>query len=351
MDHALVENFAEKVAADQTVAGAAVLSYLGDRLGLWATMAGAGPVTPDELAGISGLDARYLTEWLASQTVAGYVAHDETTGQFELPVEHAAVLADDDSPAAMSGGFEATAAFWAVSDRVADAFRTGDGIAWGDFDPRLQRGVARFFRPIYARSLVQEWLPAVDQAVPRLEAGAKVLDVGCGYGTSTGMLADAYPNSTFVGIEPDANSAAEARSAVQKAGVSDRVRIENDFAENLDLGDDWDFVFFFDAFHHIGDPVAVGRWARDRLAPDGALVLVEPLSRDHLADSHDGVHLTFFSASTLVCVPDALAQDGGVALGGQAGPTRLTGILHDAGFGQVRTALETDINLVVEARN
>lgn len=350
MDLETVEEFAHKVAGDQAVTGAAVLSYVGDQLGLWKTMATAGPVTPDELAGISGFDARYLTEWLASQTVAGYIHHDDTTGRFQLPVEHAAVLADDASPAAMSGGFEAIAAFWAAADRVADRFRSGEGIAWGDFDPRLQRGVARFFRPIYARSLLKEWLPAIDQAVPKLAAGARVLDVGCGHGTSTRMLAEAYPHSTFVGIEPDPGSAAEARSIADEAGLSDRVHFENDFAENLHLDDDWDFVFFFDAFHHTGDPTGVARWARDRLAPNGALVLVEPLSRDHLADSRDPIHLTFFSASTLVCVPDALAQDGGVALGGQAGPKRLTEILREAGFGQVRTALETDINLVIEAR-
>ena len=193
VDTDAVEHFAEIVATDQARATAGTLAYIGDRLGLWAALAGAGPVTSAELADLTGLHERYLREWLATQTAAGYLTYDAGTGRFCLPPAHAAVLADESSPAALAGGFESIAAFWAVADRVADAFRDGGGVAWRDQDPRLFSGVDRFFSPLYKRSLVTEWLPALDAIVDVLERGGRVLDVGCGLGTSAILMAQAYP--------------------------------------------------------------------------------------------------------------------------------------------------------------
>lgn len=350
IDESKVEEFAEKVGADQAVGEAAVLAYIGDRLGLWAAMASAGPVTPDELAETTGLHSRYLAEWLAAQAAVGYIVYDPESDRFTLPPEHAAVLADDDSLAALAGGFEFQAGCWADADRIVETFRSGDGLLWGEHDQRLLNGVARFFRPLYAASLVQGWLPALDGVVSKLERGGRVLDIGCGYGTTTILMAQAFPPSTFRGVDPHEGSVERARTEAGQAGVGDRVAFELARAED-DHGQGWDLISFFDAFHHLGDPEGVARHLRRALAADGTLMLVEPLARDRIEDNLTLAGPVYYSPSTLICVPDALAQPGGAALGAQAGPDRLKALLEAAGFTTVRVAQETDFNLVIEARS
>ncbi|MDQ4133260.1 MAG: methyltransferase [Actinomycetota bacterium] len=349
MDVQAVEDFAHTVGTDQARSTASALAYIGDRLGLWAALAGSGPVTSGELADLTGLDERYLGEWLATETAAGYLTYDPDTGAFTLPAEHAAVLADDSSPSALAGAFESVAAFWAVAGRVAEAFHTGEGVAWEEQDPRLFSGVDRFFTPLYRRSLITEWLPALEGTVAKLEHGGRVLDVGCGHGTSAILMAQAFPRSTFGGIDAHEGSVAAARAAAVKAGVADRVTFSTGSAVD-DLGSGWDLIAYFDAFHHVGDPVAAARRARESLAADGTLMLVEPQAGDRLEDNLGLMGLFYYGASTLVCIPDALAQDGGEALGGQAGPGRLSEVLAEAGFSRVREAVETPFNLVIEAR-
>lgn len=348
LDETRVEEFAEKVAADQSAGEAAVLAYIGDRLGLWNSLATAGPSTPDELAERTGLDPTYLAEWLAAQAAAQYVEYQPDSGRFHLPAEHALVLADEDSAVALAGGFEFQAGCWADADRIADLFVTGGGISWGERDPRLLNGVTRFFRPLYRESLIQQWLPAMDGVVSKLANGARVLDVGCGQGLSTILMGTAFPESTFVGIDPDEGSVKRARTAAQEAAadnVSFRAQAVADVTET-----GWDLVCFFDAFHHIGDPLQAARLVHDALDADGKLMLVEPLAKDTIADNLVTAGPIYYSASTIVCLPDALSQPGGGALGAQAGPHRLQRILTDAGFTKVRVAETTEFNLVIEAQ-
>ena len=344
-----VQAFAVKVATDAAAAKAGALAYIGDRLGIWTALATAGPTTSAGLAARSGLAERYVREWLATQAAIGYVEYDVTTHRFHLPAEHAAVLADETSTAFLGSAFEVNVGLYAAIDRVSAAFRTGEGIPWGEHDPRLYRGVDRFFRTLYERSLVAEWLPAVPGAVEMLESGTRVLDVGCGHGSAVVMLAQAFPSSTFVGVDPHEGSIATARAAADAAGVADRVEFRVGSADD-EVGSSYGLVFYFDAFHHVGDPEAAARRARAALAPGGALVLVEPRAQDRLADNLDLVGLTYYGASAMVCVPDALAQGAEDALGGQAGYQRLRSVLTSAGFGVVRLAAEADFNLVVEAR-
>jgi SAM-dependent methyltransferase len=348
IDLARVEAFAYQVATDQARASAGVLAWVGDRLGLWAALA-EGPATSVELAARTGCAERHLREWLATQVAVGYAEYDPATGRFRLPAEHAAVLADRTSPADQSGGFESVVSFFAAADRLAEAYRTGGGIPWGEHDPRLYSGCDRFFRPLYEASLVGEWLPAVEGAVERLTRGARVLDVGCGHGTAELIMARAFPASTFRGIDVHAGSVAAAREAAADAGVADRVEFAVADA-GAPLGEGYDLVCFFDSFHHVGDPVAAARRAREALAADGALVLVEPRAADRLEANLDLVGLTWYGASAIVCVPDAMSQGATDALGGPAGPARLADVLTRAGFTRVRVAAEGPFNIVVEAR-
>lgn len=349
MDEAKIEEFAERVGADQSIGVASVLVYIGDRLGLWEAMAEAGPVTGGELADRTGLDSRYLEEWLAAQASTDYVVYESDTGRFSLPPEHAAVLADDDSPAALVGGFEFQAGCWADADLVIEVFKTGEGIPWGRHDPRVLSGVYRFFRPLYDEGLIPRWLPSIEGMVSILEEGARVLDIGCGLGRSTIVMASEFPNSQFLGVDPDKKSIVQARRFAEEAGVDERTSFEVTRAED-DLGGDWDLISVFDAFHHFGDPAAAARRFREALSDRGVVMLVEPLSKDALVDNLEAAGPLYYSPSTLVCIPDALSQYGGAALGAQAGPARIAQILTEAGFSAVRVAEETDFNLIFEAR-
>ncbi|MEV4101168.1 class I SAM-dependent methyltransferase [Nonomuraea sp. NPDC049649] len=349
MDQQRVRDFAMEIAAERAHAGAVLLSYLGDRLGIWRAMAGAGPLDSAGLAARTGLSERYLREWLSGQAVAGHVTYDPASGRFELPAEHAAVLADEGGLAFQGGGLESMAAFWMAADRIAEAFRTGAGVPWGEQDPRMFSGTNRFFGPLYRGSLEQEWLPALDGVVERLREGARVLDVGCGRGTSTILMAQAYPQSRLLGVDVHEESMAAAREAAAGAGVAGRAEFLVADAESYPDGP-WDLICFFDSLHDMGDPRAAAAKARASLAPGGTVMVVEPFARDRLEESvGDPVALTYYTASTVACVPNSLSQ-GGAALGAQAGPDRLSRVLAQAGFSHVRRALETPFNLVLEAR-
>lgn len=348
VDLAAVEEFYGTVAQHQGAAYNAVLAYLGDRLGLWRTLATSGPVTSSELAERSGLAERYLREWLSAQAAAGYLTYEATEKTFTLPPEAAAVLADEDSPAFAAATYEVIAAVWAATDKLAHAYATGEGVAWHDHDARLYTGVDRFYGVSYRAHLVQEWLPAVDGLVERLEAGIRVADVGCGLGTATILMAEAFPRSTFVGVDSHEESIRSARAAAQDAGVTDRTTFEVADASSHEGG--FDLICFFDAVHDLGDPVGALAHARRHLAPGGTVFAVEPYAEDSLEDNlANPVALPFYAASSCLCVPHSLA-DGGAALGAQAGPARLTAAFVEAGFSDARVVASTVGNLVIAAR-
>ncbi len=348
IDLAAVEEFALKVAADRAIGYHSILVYLGDRLGLWQQLASVGRATSAELAARSGLSERHLREWLAAQAAAGYVSYDAASESFSLSTEKALVLADEDSPAAGIAGFEVIAAVWASVDKLANAYATGDGLAWHEHDPRLFTGVDRFYATFYRSSLIAEWLPAVDGLVGRLESGIRVADIGCGLGSATILMAQAFPASTFVGVDYHEESVRRATAAAAAAGVSDRVEfVVGDASE---YAGEFDLVCYFDAVHDMGDPVGALGHARAALAPGGQVFAVEPFAEDTLeANLANPVALTFYAASSALCVPHSVS-DGGQALGAQAGPARLVGVLEAAGFDQARVAAATPYNLVLVAQ-
>ena len=349
IDEARLEAFVGQAVADMGAAISGLLLHIGDRLGLYQAMAGAGPITPAELAVRTDTAERYVREWLGNQAAGGYVVYDPADGTFELPAEQAMVVADEDSPVFLAGAFQAIASCYADHGLLVDAFRTGAGVGWQQHDDRLFSGVLRFFRPGYAAHLVSQWLPALDGVVDKLRAGASVADVGCGLGASAIIMAKAFGRSTFLGVDNHEVSIAAARQAAAKAGVAQRARFEVASAKELP-GVGYDLVCLFDSLHDMGDPVGAARHIRQALAPDGTVLLVEPMAGDGLEDNLNPVGRIFYGLSTVICTPASLDQEVGLGLGAQAGERRLGAQLREAGFSRVCRATQTPFNLILEAR-
>ncbi|MDZ5620210.1 methyltransferase domain-containing protein [Nocardioides sp. HM23] len=347
-DLAILEGFATRVALDRAAAYNGVLVYLGDRLGIWRELASGGRFTSSQLAERCGLAERYVREWLSTQAAGGYVEYDAADRTFSLPLEHGLVLADEDNPASGIAGFEVISAVWAAADQLAHAYVTGEGVGWHEHDSRLYSGVDRFFATQYRSSLVQEWIPAVEGLDEQLESGIRVLDVGCGLGSAGILMAEAYPRSTFKGVDYHDESIRRAIAAAAEAGVGDRVEFERDDAKSYD--GTFDLICFFDAVHDLGDPVGALTHAREHLAPGGRVFAVEPYAEDALeAGVGSPVALMYYAASSCLCVPNSISQ-GGEALGAQAGPAKLLAAFRDAGFSHAEVAAQTPYNLLIEAR-
>jgi SAM-dependent methyltransferase len=349
IDEARLEAFIARVVDEIGAALNVPLTVIGDRLGLYRAMAASRPVTSTELAERTRTHERYVREWLAAQAAGGYVEHDPATDTYVLPPEHAAVLADESSPVYQGGFFQSASAAIFAQDRVADRFRTGDGLGWHEHHHDLFHGTASVFGISYKAYLVQEWIPALEGVEEKLRRGARVADVGAGHGVATILLAQAYPESTFVGFDSHVESIRVARANAAEAGVEDRVRFELASATSFP-GDGYDLVALFDALHDMGDPAAAAAHIRSALAADGTLMVVEPQAGDAVEENFNPLGRVRYGFSTLVCTPGSLSQDGRAALGTLAGEARLAGAIRAGGFSQVRLATENELNLVLEAR-
>jgi 2-polyprenyl-3-methyl-5-hydroxy-6-metoxy-1,4-benzoquinol methylase len=342
------QELANKMVGDMGVAFGAALVLIGDRLGLYKALAEKGPATPDELAARTGTFERYIREWLAAQASAGYISCDATAERFFMTEEQALVFATEDSPLFAPASFEIAAAMMRDEPKITAAFRSGAGVGWGEHDGCLFRGTERFFRPAYATNLTASWLPALEGVVEKLQRGATVADVGCGHGSSTLLMAKAYPKSQFIGFDFHPPSIERARELARDAGVADRVRFEKATAK--DFPGSYDLVAFFDCLHDMGDPAGAAAHVFAALKPDGTWMVVEPFANDETADNINPLGRLFYSASTMVCTPASRAQEVGLALGTQAGPKRLSEVIASGGFTRVRVATQTPFNLVLEAR-
>jgi 2-polyprenyl-3-methyl-5-hydroxy-6-metoxy-1,4-benzoquinol methylase len=327
----------------------AALIVIGDRLGLFRTLAADGPLTSAELASRTGLNERYVREWANAQAASGWIGYDAGGERYSMSPEQALMFADSESPAFVGGAFQLALGSAESRDHIADAFTTGAGFGWGEHNHDVFEGCQRFFEPGYKANIVQSWIPALDGVHERLSDGGRVADVGCGHGASSIVIAKAYPRSQVDGSDAHDGSIAEARRLAEEAGVADRVTFTTAAADCV-RGTGYDLVTSFDCLHDMGDPVAVARHVRGTLAPDGTWMIVEPRAGDSVPENLNPVGRAYYAFSTLLCTPSSLSQEGGLALGAQAGEARLRGVLEAAGFTRVRRAAETPFNLVLEAR-
>jgi SAM-dependent methyltransferase len=349
VDNAKLQEFIGKVVNEWGATEGALLTFIGDRLGLFQAMAGAGELSPEELAKITGTQPRIIREWLAGQAAGGIVTYNRVNGMYMLPEEQACALTDSNSPVYVAGFYQSLVSLFKDEEKIIQAFKTGKGLGWGDHHHYLFEGTERFFKPNYVANLTSSWIPALEDVEYRLKGeAAKVADVGCGHGVSTILMAKAYSNTAIVGFDSHEPSIEWARKKAEKEGLRN---ITFEVAKSTDYpGDDYDLVAFFDCFHDMGDPAGAAAHALQTLKKkNGTLMLVEPFANDKVEDNLNPLGRVFYSVSSVVCVPASLNENGS-ALGAQAGEERIAEIVRSAGFSRFRRAIQTPFNLVFEAR-
>jgi SAM-dependent methyltransferase len=278
------------------------------------------------------------------------IGYDAEADTYELSDEGAFALADETSPAFVARGMNAVAAMFIDVPKLAGAFRGDGGLSWGDHHECLFHGTEWFFRTGYRAMLATTWIPALTGVQEKLERGAKVADVGCGHGASVVVMADAFPNSRFSGFDFHEPSIITAQKRAAEAGVADRTTFDVATAKGYD--GTYELICFFDCLHDMGDPVGIAQYAREHLAPDGTVLLVEPFA---LADRTTNIvgnpmAAMLYTASASICTPNSLSQEGRLGLGAQAGEARLREVFEQAGYASFRKAAETPMNLIFEAK-
>jgi SAM-dependent methyltransferase len=350
VDDAKLHEFIGKAVGEWGGAYGVLLTFIGDKLGLFKAMAEAGELTPEELAKKTGTHPRIIKEWLAAQTAGGFVTYNSSAGTYTLPEEQALALTDDNSPAYIAGEYQVLMGLFKDEEKIIDAFRSGKGLGWGDHHHYLFEGTERFFKPSYVTNLTTSWIPALEGVEDKLKngGGTKIADVGCGHGVSTILMAKAYPNSQIIGFDYHKPSIEWARKQAEKEGLKN-ISFEVSGATDYP-GDDYDLVTFFDCFHDMGNPAGAARHVLQTLKKkNGAWMLIEPFANDKLEDNLNPIGRAFYSGSTLICVPASLNENG-PALGAQAGEQRIKEVVTAAGFSKFRRATQTPFNLVFEAR-
>ena len=337
-----------KMVTEMGAAAIGPLIILGDRLGLYKALEEYGPVGSRQLADATGTSERYLREWLAAHAASGYIEYHPEQDQFSMTKEQAMVFSNGESPFLMTGAFYAISSMYHDEEIMEKAFKSGDGVSWGDHHSCLFCGTEKFFRTSYRTNIVPNWLPLLDGVVDKLKKGAKVADVGCGHGVSTTIMAEAFPNSEFIGFDFHENSVKHAVEGAKKAGLKNvSFKVAN--AKNFP-GSDYDLIAFFDCLHDMGDPVGACQHVVKALKPDGTCLIVEPYAHDTLEENLNPVGRAFYSFSTMLCTPSSLSQEVGLALGAQAGEKRLKEVAMRGGFTKFIRVTETPFNLILEAR-
>lgn len=348
LDFEKVQAFAGQVINDLSAGMSGVLVQIGDELGLYKALRELGPTNAKTLSIKTGTFTRYVQEWLNNQAAGGYITYDAENKTYNLPEEHAVILADSNSPFYMAPGFQVISSLWYDKDKMVQDFREGKGIGWHQHHHNLFFGTEAFFRSGYRAHLVNEWIPALKGIEDKLRSGGKVADIGCGHGASTILMATKYPNSIFYGFDYHAESIETAKLRAGEAGLTNvifEMASAKDFKES-----GFDLICYMDAFHDFGNPLEAILHAKSKLNDKGSIMLVEPASFDELEKNFNPIGRMFYAASTTLCVPHSHSQEGGYCLGAQAGPERVRQIVEDAGFTQFSIAQRTPVNLIFEIK-
>ncbi len=348
LNEAKLNEFLGKMVTEMGAAANGALILMGDKLGLYKELAANGPMTSVELAEKTTTTERYVREWLSAQAASEYIEYDAETENFFMTPEQTAVFGDKESPVLMTGAFYAIASMYIDEPKIEHAFRSGEGVSWRDHNGCLFCGTEKFFRPSYKANLVSSWIPALDGVEGKLQKGAKVADVGCGHGVSTVVMAQAFPNSEFIGYDFHDESLEHAAALAKAEGVTNisfKMASAKTFPANS-----YDLVTFFDCLHDMGDPVGACAHVVKALKPDGTCMIVEPFANDTLQENLNPVGRAFYAFSTMICTPSSISQEVGLGLGAQAGEKRLKEVIMSGGFSRFRRAAETPFNLILEAR-
>ena len=329
-------------------AGALIpMMRIGDELDLFTKLYKIGPTTYKDFSKKINLDERYIKEWLLALCAAGYIIYDEKDENFSISEEQYSILGDENSNSLMIGGFEnLTGAVHNINKIIAN-FKNGKGTDWGSLHPCCLSGSARFFKPAYSIFLTKKWIPSLDSAEDILDKGGKFADIGCGHGYSTSIIAETYKNCFVTGIDPHEPSIKEATVLADKKGLTN---IDFQIANAINFNGNYDIISFFDCLHDMGDPVNAIRYAKSKLNKDGLLFIVEPTSSDRLVDNFNLIGQMYYSFSTVACIPASKSQEVGLALGAQAGPTKIKEILKMCGFNEVKVTYKTASNMVIQAK-
>jgi 2-polyprenyl-3-methyl-5-hydroxy-6-metoxy-1,4-benzoquinol methylase len=351
IDEQKLHEFMLKAVGDVASSMSSMLMIIGERLGLYkAMMTQSGPITSTELADRTNTSERYVREWLANQAAGGYINYNPSDGKYTLPPEQAMVLADENSPVYMHGAYQIIKSLFKDEEKFVELFKTGKGLRWGEHHHDLFEGTARFFKPNYVGNIVSSWIPSLDGVEHKLKEGAKIADIGCGYGISTILMAKAFPNSKFHGFDNHTPSIEAAKEMAKKEGVTGNIEFRSVSASaNESIEGDYDLITLFDCLHDMSDPVGAMKFAKQSLKPDGTCMIIEPMANDKIEDNLNLVGRVYYAASTLVCVPNSLA-DNGPALGAQAGEKRIKEVAEKAGFTKFRRATQTPFNIIYEAK-
>ena len=348
-DAAKLEQFVFRAVEEAGATLNTALVVMGDRLGLYRTLAGAGGSPRLSSQRAPAPPSATCASGSTPRPPAATSPTTRPTARTACRPSRRSHLTDEDSPAYLPGLFQNALGTVLDSPQVTEAARTGAGVGWHEHNQHVHDGCERFFRPGYNANLIDSWLPALDGVVAKLQEGARVADVGCGHGASTILMAQAFPNSTFVGSDYHAGSIETARRRAAQSGAGDRIRFEVEPASAYS-GEGYDLVTMFDCLHDMGDPAGAARHVLDTLAPDGTWMIVEPAAGDRVEDNLNPIGRAYYGFSTLLCTPASLSQDVGLALGAQAGEARLREVVTAGGFARFRRATETPFNLVLEAR-
>ncbi len=322
-----------------------IMALIGDQLGLFKAMYDYGPVTAETLSHQTGMHQRYLQEWLSALAAAHWIDFNPETQEFHLTPEQAMVFAESSSLMYFQGVFGIVDACHQDLGKIISAFKSGEGIPWQDREKCLFCSMADSLSPKYKNQLISAWLPKLPGITPKLQAGAKVADVGCGSGLTTLLMAEAFPNSEFYGFDLHSESIGQAKKVALEKGLTNakfQVNSVKDFP-----GDGYDLICYFDCLHDLGDPVGACEYAKNVLHRDGCLMLVEPTAEDKLEENFTDINAISYAMSTCICTPTSLAQEVGLALGAQAGPARLQQVTHDAGFNNFNVVYKTMSHMVI----